>query len=97
MDERTRFSIGAFLIVAVTFAAIFLLALSMSGCSEVTMSPAYRMNLERTNVLVQSLNGDCAAGDPDACSKGLAESAEILQLLVDAVSGVDSTKGGQRP
>ena len=95
MDERTRFSIGAFVIVAAAFAAIFLLALSMS-CSQVQLSPAYRQNLEMTNVVVQSLNADCQAGDPNACAEGLAESAQILQMLVDAVHGVD-TKGGQLP
>ena len=103
MEERTKFTYGpglvivaAWVIVAVAFAAIFLLAMSLAGCSQVTMSLAYRQNLEMTNIVVQSLNADCAAGDPNACKQGLAESAEILQLLVDAVHGID-TKGGQRP
>ena len=103
MEERTKFTYGpglvivaAWVIVAVAFAAIFLLAMSLAGCSQVWMSPAYRQNLEMTNVVVQSLNDDCGRGDPNACSKGLAESAEMLQLLVDAVHGID-TKGGQRP
>jgi len=34
MDGRTKFEIGAFLIIAGTFTAIFLLALSMAGCSD---------------------------------------------------------------
>jgi hypothetical protein len=59
------------------------------------MSPAYKQNLEMTNIVVQSLNEDCQAGDPNACSKGLAESAEILQLLVDAIHGT-TLKGGQQ-
>jgi len=94
MEGRTKFEVGAGLILVFVFAAILLVAMSAGGCSQVTMSPAYRQNLEMTNVVIQSLNADCQAGDPNACSKGLAESAEILQLLVDAVHGVDSTKGG---
>ena len=97
MDGRTKFSIGAFIIVAVTFAAILLLGLSMSGCSQVTMLPAYRQNLEMTNVLVAELDARCKGGDPNACREGLAESAKYLQGLVDAVNGVDTTKGGQQP
>jgi len=69
--------------------------LLLAGCSQVQMSPPYRQNLEMTNIVVQSLNEDCQAGDPNACSKGLAESAEILQLLVDAVHGT-TLKGGQQ-
>jgi len=100
MDGRTKEFYGswavvivAWLIVAAAFAAIFLLATSLCGCSQVTMSPAYKANLEMTNVVVQSLAGDCAGGDPNACERGLAESAEILQMLVDAVNGTES-KGG---
>jgi len=57
------------------------------GCSQVQMSPAYQQELYMSNVLVQSLNADCQAGDPNACKEGLNESAQILQLLVDAVEG----------
>jgi len=101
MDGRTKSFYGAWavvivawVIVAAAFAAIFLLAMSLGGCSQVTMSPAYRQNLEMTNVLVAELDARCAAGDPNACRDGLAESAEYLAGLVDAVNGVD-TKGGQ--
>jgi len=95
MEGQTRFTVGAFLIVAAAFAAIFLLAMSMSGCSQVQMSPAYRQNLEMTNVVVAELNARCKGGDPNACRAGLAESADYLQMLVDAVNGIDTTKGGQ--
>jgi len=88
--------IVAWVIVAAAFAAIFLLAMSLAGCSQVTMSPAYRQNLEMTNAAVAELDARCKGGDPNACRDGLAESAEYLAGLVDAVNGVDSTKGGQQ-
>ena len=67
---------------------IIILILSfLPGCSQVQMSPAYQQELYMTNALVQSLNADCQAGDPNACKEGLNESAQILQLLVDAVEG----------
>lgn len=101
MDGRAKSFYGswavvivAWLIVAAAFAAIFLLAMSMGGCSQVWMSPAYRQNLEMTNVSVAELDARCKGGDPNACRDGLAESAEYLAGLVDAVNGVES-KGGQ--
>jgi len=63
------------------------------GCSQVQMSPQYRQQLLMSNALVQSLNGDCQAGDPNACRDGLNESAKTLQKLVDAVD-VRVLKGG---
>jgi len=95
MDERTKFTIGAWLIVALVFLAILLVAINAGGCSQVTMSPQYKANLEMSNIAVQEMNERCIGGDPNACRDGLAESAEMLQLLVDAVHGVES-KGGQQ-
>lgn len=66
---------------------ILFVLLPVVGCSQVQMSPAYQQELYMSNVLVQSLNADCQAGDPNACKEGLNESAQILQLLVDAVEG----------
>ena len=96
MEEQKKFSVFAFVIVAVAFAAIFILAMGVSGCSQVWMSPAYRQNLEATAVVVTELDARCRGGDPNACAAGLAESAKYLHDLVDAVHGVDSTKGGQQ-
>lgn len=94
MDEKKKFTVGAILIIAVAFAALLILAFALFGCSQVQMSPAYRQNLEATNVLVQELDARCQAGDPNACAGGLAESAKYLQGLVTAVRGVDPN-GGQ--
>ena len=76
-------------------AAVLLLCamLIAGGCSQVQMSPQYRQQLLMSNALVQSLNGDCQAGDPNACRDGLNESAKTLQKLVDAVD-VRVLKGG---
>jgi len=63
------------------------------GCSQVQMSPQYRQQLLMSNALVQSLNSDCQAGDPNACRDGLNASAQTLQMLVDAVDARPS-KGG---
>lgn len=82
---------------------IVLAAMLFVGCSQVQMSPAYRQELLMSNILIQSLNQDCQAGDPNACKEGLAESARIVQLLVDAVQGTDpngstdSPISGRRP
>jgi hypothetical protein len=72
-----------------TAAALILICalLLIAGCSQIQMSPAYKQELYMSNVLVQSLNKDCQAGDPNACKQGLDESAKILQLLVDGVEG----------
>ena len=101
MDGQTKSFYGswacvivAWLIVAAAFTAILLLAMSLGGCSQVTISPAYRQNLEMTNAAVAELDTRCRRGDPNACRDGLAESAEYLAGLVDAVNGVES-KGGQ--
>ena len=89
MDERIKLLIKALEIDAVIFALIMLIAIAAAGCSQVQMSAAYRQELVMSNVLVQSLNADCQAGDPNACKEGLNESAKVLQLLIDAVQGVD--------
>ena len=62
-----------------------------AGCGKVWMSQSYRQQVEMSNIVIQSLNRDCQGGDDDACKRGLDESAAIVQLIVDAVHGVDST------
>jgi len=94
MEDRKKFELVTGTILALVFAAILLLALMAGGCSEVQMSPAYRQNLEMTNIAVQELNNRCAGGDPNACRNGLAESAKYLRKLVHAVNG--TTEGGQQ-
>ena len=73
--------------LALIVAALIAVGIVLTGCSQVQMSPAYQQELYMSNVLVQSLHADCQAGDPNACKEGLNESAQILQLLVDAVEG----------
>ncbi len=95
MEERFKLLWSALFVDMLLLAAILIFAiLAVNGCSQVQMSPAYKQELIMTNILVRSLNADCQAGDPNACREGLAESAKVLQLLVDAVAGVDPD-GGQ--
>jgi len=62
------------------------------GCSEVQMSAQYRQALEQSTIVVGELDQRCQAGDNVACKEGLHRAAETLDLLTDAVHGVDSTK-----
>ena len=84
-------------LAAICFAVAAMLAICLvvmlSGCGKVWMSAEYKEQMEMSNVVIQSLNADCQAGDPNACRQGLAESAEIVQLIVDAANGVDSQGG----
>ena len=75
-------------------AAIFLIV-TLIGCSQVMMSPAYQAELEADARRVGELNERCQAGDELACREGLRVAAEALDLWVDAVHGIAS-EGGQR-
>jgi len=77
-----------FLITAV------IVALAVAGCGKVWMSAEYKEQLEMSNVVIQSLNADCQAGDDDACRRGLNESAAIVQLIVHAVNGTEEGGAG---
>lgn len=83
------------LMAAILFAAAAVTAvvmvLMLSGCGKVWMTAEYREQIEMSNVVIQSLNDDCQAGDDEACRKGLNESARIVQLIVDAADGVESS------
>lgn len=63
--------------------------LCSAGCGKIWMSSDYQSQVEMSNVVIQSLNTDCQAGDDDACRRGLNESAAVVQLIVDAVHGVE--------
>ena len=80
-------------IVTATVIICAALLLGAAGCGKVWMSADYRQQVEMSNVVIQSLNSDCRAGDDDACRRGLAESAAIVQLIIDAVHGVESQAG----
>ena len=97
MDEQAKFNwavVSTFM--AIVLAVLALMIVAVGGCSQVQMSPAYKQELIMSNIVVQSLNADCQAGDPNACKEGLAESAKILQLLVDAATGIDPNGGPLR-
>ena len=79
-------------IMRVIFLPLFLGLLLTAGCSEVSLSPPYQMQLERSAILVNELSARCEAGDQTACKHGLREAAYTLDLLVDASHGIDTTE-----
>jgi len=68
--------------------------LMFAGCSKVRMSSEYAVQLEISALNVSELNKRCQAGDDVACKEGLNEAAKTLNLLVDALHGIDSTSQG---
>jgi hypothetical protein len=78
----------------VYFLAIFIIAAMVAGCSGVQLSPAYHQQLVMADALVNGLNADCQAGDPNACKEGLNEAAKTLRLFLDASEGRSSSAEG---
>ena len=68
---------------------ILLLLAFLFGCRLVQMSPEYAKELESSAVRVEVLNKRCQAGDDLACRQGLRVASETLNLLVDAMYGVE--------
>lgn len=66
---------------------LIMLAVVLSGCSQVQMSPPYRAALESSAINVAELSGRCQAGDDTACKQGLMQASETLNLLVDGLHG----------
>lgn len=65
------------------------------GCSNVRMSPEYAQLTAQSAIIVAELERRCIdANDIEACRAGLSEAAKTLDLIVDALHGVDSAKGG---
>lgn len=62
------------------------LLLLMSGCS-VYMSPEYQADVSDAAAAINGLNENCQAGDPNACSQGLAEAAKTVNMILDASYG----------
>lgn len=69
---------------------IFLLGMFTAGCSQVQMSPSYRLETERMNNRLQELNKRCQAGDNEACKEGLRIATTHVQYIVDAIHGRES-------
>jgi hypothetical protein len=83
-------------IVAVIAAVVLVASLAalVAGCSgPVQMTPAYANRVEAAAIYTAELNRRCQAGDAEACKLGLATSSRTLQLLADALNGVDSLAG----
>ena len=77
-----------------TFIVLAFVVIMFAGCGKIWMSPDYQEHLEADARRVAELNERCQAGDDLACKAGLAAASEALDLWVDAVRGVDSSKGG---
>jgi len=77
------------------FLVTIIILLLMIGCSQVQMSPAYHQQLIMATALVNGLNDDCQAGDPNACKEGLNEAAKTLQLFLEAADArYSAVEGG---
>ena len=69
---------------------ITLLIVCLLGCSQVQMSPPYRVETERMNNRLIELNKRCQAGDAEACKEGLRIAAVHVERIVDAMAGRES-------
>lgn len=76
--------------------AVMLLAslLLVGGCSKVQMSSDYGRVVEQSALVVGELSTRCQGGDDLACKEGLRVAAEMLDLVVDAMHGIDSKGAG---
>ncbi len=89
MDERTKFTVGAWAIVAFAFAAIFCLAVSLQGCAgRVWMEPDLRYQFNAFNASVADWDRRCQV-DPNTCAESLSSMAEELAVWTAIVNGTD--------
>jgi len=72
---------------------VLICCLLFAGCSQVTMSPGYKMRTEMSAINVAEFNRRCQAGDDLACRDGLKRASDALNLIVDAMTGIESTGG----
>ena len=70
----------------ITFIAIVFMLIVTASCN-VSMSPQYQQDLEVNAKLINELNDMCQAGDPEACSQGLAKAARTVNLILNASYG----------
>jgi len=89
MEDRTKFAIGAWLIISLVFGGIFLLALILGGCTRpVWMEPGHRMQFNAFNASVADWDRRCQA-DPNTCAESLSSMAEEMAVWTAIVNGVD--------
>ena len=89
MEERTKFSIGSGLILAVVFAVILVLGMSLGGCTRpVWMEPEYRFQFNAFNASVQDWDRRCQK-DPNTCAESLSSMAMELHAWTAIVNGID--------
>ena len=79
----------AWVIVAVTFAAILLLALNAGGCARpVWMDPGHRLQFNAFNDSVRDWDRRCQA-DPNTCAESLRSMAEELAAWTILINGTE--------
>ena len=69
------------------FVIVGILMILAAGCSPVQMQAEYDRAFRMATINVNELNRRCQEGDTTACTAGLDEAAQILQLVVDAMDG----------
>ena len=70
-----------------TIAWMLIIGFLLVGGCNVYMSPEYQATVADAAEAINGLNENCQAGDPNACSMGLAHAARTVNMILEASHG----------